>query len=83
MALAAGHTAPGWCLNQHGTCLGTAGLLEEAVLSFDKAIELEPGQRSAPRRYNRAYLLRRMGRLQVSTMRFLLIGQNRSIFIGN
>ena len=27
MALAAGHTAPGWCLNQHGTCLGTAGLL--------------------------------------------------------
>lgn len=40
------------------------GLLEDAVLSFDKAIECEPGPRSAPRLYNRAYLLRRMGRLQ-------------------
>ena len=64
MALAAGHAAPGWCLNQHGTCLGTAGLLEDALLSFDKAIEVEPGAKSAPRRYNRAYLLRRLGRFE-------------------
>ena len=26
MALTAGHAAPGWCLNQHGTCLGMAGM---------------------------------------------------------
>ena len=44
--------------------LSCAGLLTEAVLSFDKAIECEPGPRSAPRLYNRAFLLRRMGRLQ-------------------
>ena len=52
-------------MNQPATALfACAGLLTEALLSFDKAIECEPGPRSAPRMYNRAYLLRRMGRLQ-------------------
>ena len=46
------------------TMVFCAGLLTDAVLSFDKAIECEPGPRSAPRLYNRAFLLRRMGRLQ-------------------
>ena len=70
MALAAGHRQAGWCLNQHGTCLGEAGLWAEAVRSFDKAIELEPGPKAAPRQFNRAYLLRRMGDLEAAAAGF-------------
>jgi tetratricopeptide (TPR) repeat protein len=105
MALAAGHAVPGWCLNQHGMCLGMAGttlhnsktgpvvlifpclmtcwtqpvtvllvcagFLTDALLSFDKAIDCDPGPRSASRLYNRAYLLRRMGRLQDAAAGFV------------
>ena len=50
--------------------LACVGLLTDALLSFDKAIECAPGPRSAPRLYNRAYLLRRMGRLQEAATGF-------------
>lgn len=40
MALAAGHTAPGWCLNQHGTCLGMAGTRQNLHLDLCTLLRL-------------------------------------------